>query len=67
MKICDRIAAQPATLNLVFSTQPSAQPIPRVAIHGAVGFTDRTKAKVVGPAFQQQVEFAHPFGVESSH
>ena len=51
MEICDWIAARPATLNLVFSTQPSAQPIPRVAIHGAVGFADRTKSKVVGPAF----------------
>ena len=73
MEVCDRIAARAANLNLVFATQPSAQPIPRVAIHGAVSFTDRTKAKVVRPTFQQQVEFPDyflrmsPTCVASSH
>src|SRR5215469_9114747 len=73
MEVCDRIAARAATFSLVFATQPSAQPIPRVAIHGTVGFTGRTKAKVVRPTFQQQVELPDyflrisPTCVASSH
>jgi hypothetical protein len=44
------------SLDLMLIAQPSTEPIPRMAIHRAVGFTHRTKTEVVGPSSQSCVD-----------
>src|SRR6476620_11812293 len=52
-----RFASRP--LDLMLIAQPSTEPIPRVAIDRAVGFTYRTKTEVVGPSPQLRVDGSH--------
>ena len=45
----------------MLSTEPSAQPRNGVVIDGLIGFADRTETKIIGPAFQPQVQSLHHF------
>ena len=49
-----RLASRP--LDLMLSAQPSTEPIPRVAIHRAIGSTHRTKTEIVGPSSQFRID-----------
>jgi hypothetical protein len=49
-----------ATLHLVLSSKPLAEPMPRMAVNGSISRADRPKTEVVRPTQKLPVQFRHP-------
>ena len=45
--------------NTVLATQPLAQPLASMTVHGSVGFADWSKTEVIGPPNQRAVELRY--------